>query len=87
MCNCIRNRYTALAVSVDGVNGLTLTDNDFGVRAETDIIRGRTLNSMAKQGDDNVIPVAIQDAANIIFENNRLPASVSAPYTASGIIE
>ena len=85
--NCIRNRYTALAVSVDGVNGLTLTDNDFGVRAETDIIRGRTLNSMAKQGDDNVIPVAIQDAANIIFENNRLPASVSAPYAASGIIE
>ena len=85
--NRIANRYSDYAVSISGVNSLTIKGNDLGTRVGTDIIRGREINPLASKNDDTVTAVSVIDSAGITFEENKIPASCKEPLYQSNILD
>ena len=77
--NLVSGRIPSLALSVSGVRGLTVRQNNFGPRAASDPFTGRVINALAASGDDDRTPVQISDCARVSVEDNAVCQSVSLP--------
>ncbi|MBO4407558.1 MAG: hypothetical protein J5849_07640 [Clostridia bacterium] len=85
--NRVDGRFSAFALSVSGVRGLTVTGNVFGPRAAADPFSGRAINDLASAGDDTRTPVQISDSSQITFENNEVCPGVETPALFKDILE